>query len=70
MHITTSSETKHEVLLAQDLQAILRVGRSTVYKLLESGRIHAIKIGNAYRIPRSSVDEFLNAGISVKEEQL
>lgn len=36
------------------------VGRATVYRLIRSGELKAIKIGRQYRIPRAALDEYLN----------
>ena len=37
----------------------LNVGRTTAYKLLQSGEIEIFRIGKVYKIPRKSVDEYI-----------
>lgn len=37
----------------------LRVGRATVYRLIRSGELKAVKVGRQYRVPRSALDEYL-----------
>lgn len=37
----------------------LRVGRATVYRLIHSGELKAIKIGRQYRVPQSALNEYL-----------
>ena len=48
-----------EVLKPKDVQMILHVGRNTVYKLIDEGKIKAIKIGNTYRIPKMNLADYL-----------
>ena len=48
-----------EALLPNDLKDILHVGKNTVYKLLEEGKIKSIKIGNSYRIPKQNLIDYL-----------
>lgn len=49
-----------DVLSVEDLQNILRIGRSAAYSLLRENKIKTLKIGNRYIIPKKSVIEFLN----------
>jgi excisionase family DNA binding protein len=42
-----------------ELQEWLRCGRSTAYKLLETGAIRSYKVGRLIRIQRSDVITFL-----------
>ena len=39
-----------EVLLPKDIMEILHISRSTVYKLLDTGEIKSIRVGNAYNL--------------------
>ena len=43
----------------QDLQDILGVGRKSVYSLLRRNEFRWIRVGNVYRIPKKSFDEWL-----------
>lgn len=38
----------------------LDIGKNTAYKLLNSGQIHAFKIGRQWKIPKNAVDEFIS----------
>lgn len=42
-----------------EVMAILRLGRSTVYQLLRSGRLESVHEGSARRIPASAVLEYV-----------
>ena len=37
----------------------LKIGTTTAYKLLKSGDIKSFKIGRIYKIPQSSVSEYI-----------
>lgn len=43
----------------QDIQEILGIGRSSVYKLLKRNEFRWVRIGTGYRISRKSFDEWL-----------
>ncbi|MGM9552950.1 MAG: helix-turn-helix domain-containing protein [Faecousia sp.] len=47
------------VLKVKDLPPLLKVGRNTAYELVRSGKIHSVKVGRVYRIPRDAVIDYL-----------
>lgn len=47
------------VLTVANLQEILGIGRNTVYELLSSGTIPALRIGKQWRIPKDAVLHYL-----------
>ena len=49
-----------DVLSVEELQSILRIGRSATYDLLKENKIKTLRVGNRYIIPKQSVIEFLN----------
>ncbi len=50
-----------DVLLPSDCMKLLAVGRSTVYRLLRNGEIKSIRVGKKYRIPKKSVQKYLES---------
>ncbi len=57
--------TTHEVLTVQDVAGELRCGPSTVYRLISSGRLPAIRLGagrGGIRISRTALLSFINGG--------
>jgi excisionase family DNA binding protein len=48
----------------QDVAALLRVSKSMVYKLVESGDLRAVRIGRLVRFTRRDVDSFVRAEIA------
>ena len=47
------------LLTPEETAQMLRVGRSTVYELIASGRLKSVKIGRCRRVTRAQVDEFV-----------
>jgi len=49
-----------DVMTPEEAAAILKVTREDVETAIEAGELKARKIGNAYRISRANLEEFLN----------
>lgn len=62
-------EDYDDVLLPKDLQKILHIGRSTVYRLLSNGTIKSLKIGSSYRIPKAYLENFLYKDNQTRKEE-
>jgi excisionase family DNA binding protein len=52
-------EDYNDVLKPKEVQEILHISRSTLYKYLENGTIWAVKLGDSYRIPKQTLIDFL-----------
>ena len=50
------------LLTILDVAYVLAVGRTTVYELIEAGRLETVHIGRCVRIPVEAVDQLVNAG--------
>lgn len=50
-----------DIVSVEDVMEILHLGRVTVYNLLKLGRIHTLRVGKKYVIPKKSVIDFLAA---------
>lgn len=61
MKITQSElfEDYPDVLTVQQVRQALGIGRVGVYKLLDGGNIRCFKIGNAYKIPKTAIIEYI-----------
>lgn len=55
----TLFNTYPDVMSVQQVRSALKIGRTAVYRLLESNEIRCFKIGNAYKIPKTSLVEFV-----------
>ena len=44
---------------------ILKIGRSTFYKLLQTGELKGFKEGNRYKVPAESVEKYVEMRMKV-----
>ena len=51
--------TTKEILTREEVMEILKIGRSTFYKLLQMGQLKVFKEGNRYKVPVESVEEYV-----------
>jgi len=62
------------MLTTKDLQQILHVDRSTIYRMAEAGQLPALKVGRQWRFPAERIDRWLEdrntrpAGMTPKVE--
>jgi len=54
-----------ELLSVSEVSAIFRVSKMTIYRLVQSGELKRVEIGNSYRIPADSVDALLSSQSSM-----
>lgn len=52
----------NKLLTVNEVANILRVSNMTVYRLVKSGQIPAIRVGKNYRIKESDVNDYLDRG--------
>jgi excisionase family DNA binding protein len=48
-----------DMLTAKDMQTLLQVDRSTIYRMAEGGQLPAIKVGKQWRFPAERVNNWL-----------
>lgn len=53
--------TQDELITIEEVMKILKIGKNTAYRLLEDNEIEAFRIGNKWKIPRSSVYKYIHA---------
>ena len=51
--------TTKEILTREEVMEILKIGRSTFYKLLQTGQLKWLKEGNRYKVPVESVEKYV-----------
>jgi excisionase family DNA binding protein len=49
-----------DLLTTKQLQDLLQIDRTTVYRMLKDGRLAGVKVGNQWRFPRDRVEAILN----------
>jgi excisionase family DNA binding protein len=50
------------LLTALEVQELLHIDRSTVYRMAEDGRLPAIRVGRSWRFPTDRIEALLDAG--------
>jgi len=50
-----------DMLTAKEMQDLLQVDRSTIYRMAEAGRLPALKVGKQWRFPRDRIEAWLNS---------
>lgn len=48
-------------LSVQQAAEVLHISRNTAYELVRCGKLHSIKVGKQYRIPKASLWEYMVA---------
>jgi excisionase family DNA binding protein len=46
-------------LTVAEVAAVMRVSKMTVYRLVHSGELPAIRVGRSFRVPEQAVDDYL-----------
>lgn len=52
--------TGKEILTREEVMEVLKIGRSTFYKLLQDGTLKGFKEGNRYKVPVESIEEYVD----------
>lgn len=55
------AQNTEEVMTIDDLSVYLKVSKSTLYKLLQSGRVPGQKVGKHWRFRRERIDQWLDS---------
>lgn len=64
-NMQTSQGHTRPLLTALEVQELLHIDRSTVYRMAEDGRLPAIRVGRSWRFPADRIESLLDAGASV-----
>lgn len=72
MNQTTKNKTNlfeefPDIMTVPQVSQALGVGRAAVYKLIGSKSLKYVRIGNAYRIPKTALISFLEESCSIKK---
>ncbi len=44
-----------------EVASLMRVSKMTVYRLVHSGELPAVRVGRSFRVPESAVHDYLSA---------
>ncbi|XCB29464.1 helix-turn-helix domain-containing protein [Arcanobacterium hippocoleae] len=56
-----NSPSAPQFLTVAEVAEITRVSRMTVYRMVHSGELPAVRFGSSYRVPRSALEQLLGA---------
>jgi excisionase family DNA binding protein len=45
-----------------EVAALMRVSGMTIYRLVRSGELRALRVGHSYRVPAEALDAYLSDG--------
>ena len=57
----TAVSTDHSLMTVREVAETMRVSTMTVYRLIKSGDLRALRVGAHFRIRRSDLNSFLDA---------
>ena len=64
--MNTSINSEQTLISVEDLCSILKIGKNSAYKLIKSGKIQCFRIGRIWKIPKDSIDKYIDEKINVK----
>lgn len=50
-------------LTVAEVADLMRVSRMTVYRMVHSGEIPAVRVGRSFRVPQNAVEDMLAQGL-------
>ena len=50
-------------LTVAEVASIMRVSKMTVYRLVHSGELEAIRVGRSFRVPEQAVNQYLRESV-------
>jgi excisionase family DNA binding protein len=57
--LSSRGEFEVRFLTVAEVARIMRVSKMTVYRLVHSGELSAIRVGRSYRVPERAVQDYL-----------
>ncbi|MFC8193117.1 helix-turn-helix domain-containing protein [Cellulomonas sp. NPDC057328] len=52
-------------LTVNEVADLMRVSRMTVYRLVHSGELPAVRVGRSFRVPQDALDAYLRSSTTV-----
>lgn len=59
--VSTTNHIMADLLTARDVQDMLQVDRTTIYRMAESGQLPAMRVGKQWRFARADLERWLRA---------
>lgn len=51
-------------MTVMEVADIMRISKMTVYRLIHSGQLPAIRVGKSFRVPQSAVNQMFDMGLA------
>ncbi|MEE5993759.1 MAG: helix-turn-helix domain-containing protein [Oscillospiraceae bacterium] len=58
----------NDIMKLEEVMQYLDIGKNTLYGLLKSGELDAFKIGKVWKIPKKSVEEYVNKSLQSSKQ--
>jgi excisionase family DNA binding protein len=55
-----ATDKMDDLLTTHDVQALLRLDRTTIYRMIKTGRLSGARVGQQWRLPRQNVEALLS----------
>lgn len=69
MNMSAAGIPANRFMTIAEVAEALRVSRMTVYRLVNSHAIHAVRFGRSYRVPESAVESYIEHSAVDEAEQ-
>ncbi|QTE29159.1 helix-turn-helix domain-containing protein [Pengzhenrongella sicca] len=56
----SSEEPRARFLTVAEVAEVMRVSRMTVYRLVHSGEMPAVRVGRSFRVPQDALEHYLS----------
>ena len=56
---TKPALTEVRILTVAEVAKVMRLSKMTVYRLVHSGELPAVRVGRSFRVPETAVNEYL-----------
>lgn len=66
--MATLKNEKPELFTVAEVAEMARISRMTVYRMVRSGELPALRVGSVYRVPRSAVEELMSRFVEYTEK--
>lgn len=60
---TEANFSKARFLTVAEVADLMRVSKMTVYRLVHSGEMPAVRFGRSYRVPENAVEQYLKGAV-------
>ncbi|GAA4628324.1 helix-turn-helix domain-containing protein [Cellulomonas oligotrophica] len=62
----SEAQGRPRFLTVNEVADLMRVSRMTVYRLVHSGELPAVRVGRSFRVPQDALDAYLRSSTTVE----